>query len=112
MFYFLIMKYIIVTVTNIQVNCNGFDDVEIWTDAGKEWIYCRDGRPTTYTFVADGSRWLGISRLGRVSMNFAITFSNTNNVVVTNPPIFTLAPVTNSPITNPQLSGCKYIQIE
>jgi len=94
-------------LSNIQVSCNGFDDIELWDNTGKEWIYCREGRPSSYTFVADGARWVGISRLGRVSFNSMITFTNQNpGVVVTNPPV-TNSPVTNSPVTNGPSTGCK-----
>lgn len=94
-------RYIVLNLSNIQVSCNGFDNIELWDNTGKEWVYCRDGRPSSYTFVANGANWVGISRLGRVRFDVRISFTNTNPVVTT------VAPVTNAPVTNvPSTGSC------
>jgi len=103
--YSLSSRYITITISNVQVNCNGFDNVELWSSTGREFEYCSSSRPSTYTFQTDGARWVGISRLGAVSFTLSISF--TNSPVVTSAPVITNPPVTNAPVTQqPQSGSC------
>ncbi len=96
-------------MSQFNVNCNGFNDIEIWevnsdNTRGRDWIYCRDGRPSSVTFVANGKRWVGISRLGAVGVTARFSFPTTNPIGSTTTISPTIAPAT-SPAPN---TGCKY----
>lgn len=91
-------RYILLTLSNINVICNGGNDIEFVDDRGQSERYCNTNRPSTLNFLADGSRWVAIERYGTVSFYLTITFTNTYPGTVTQ--ATTLAPVTTqAPVT-------------
>lgn len=92
-------RYIVVDLTNINVACNGFDDIELWDHNGQEFKYCESTRPSSVTFIAERSTWVGFSRVGIVSYSIRVRFRNTKPTTVVTQAPFTQAPFTQPPVT-------------
>ena len=67
-------------LTNIQVDCNGLNNVQLFDNIGQVVNYC-DSKKSTLTFVSYNAIWIGISRLRRSSFTMEIEFSNSNLIV-------------------------------
>lgn len=112
--------YVVLTLSNIQVNC-AEGDIELWDKDDNYWSYCRNGSPSTYTqnFV----NRVDIGRQGRVSFFASIRFTDQVGPVSpsstyqpgTNPSSSyqpgTFPPITNAPVTNPPSSGSCGVQV-
>ena len=97
-------------MTNVNVNCNGFDNIEFWDSAGRQYNYCEDiNRPSSVTFYTDHARWIGISRLGRVAFNLDIKFTDHYNTGITTEPVYTTTTTTTTTTTKAPPRSSTYI---
>lgn len=90
-------------MSNININCNGGNDIELVDDRGQTERYCNTARPSTLNFLTDGSRWVAIERYGAMSFSLTITFTNSYPGTVTVGPVIvtTQATTTTTTTTTP-----------
>lgn len=96
-------RYILLTLSNINIQCNGGNDIEFLDDRGRSERYCNTARPSTLNFLADSSRWVAIERYGTMSFTLTVTFSNTYPGIVQPPVVTTVATTTTT--TTPQTTS-------
>jgi hypothetical protein len=72
----------VITLTNINIRCNGLNEIQLFDQNGKQFYYC-DTQPSTVIFVSTDTTWVGISKLGSMSYTMSVQFLNSYTLVTT-----------------------------
>jgi len=89
-------RNIALTLTNITISCNGFNDIELYDQNGRLYYYCDyNPRPSVVNWISKNVNWIAVTRYGSVRFTMLVQFPSVNTS--------TIVPVTNSsvaPITS------------
>jgi len=86
-----------VKISDVKINCNGYNDLNLFDSNGKSIMYCSSSNPSNFGMQSSNVAFVGVGRIGYVSFSMNIAFTST--------PV-TSAPATAAPVTSSLSTSC------